>query len=314
MVLDASIHKRGLNLQDFDRLNEEFQLRKQSQLAQIERAKSGGQDPAALRLANEYEAAMKSGDTERANRLAAFAKIYDKNVTMTPDGQYVPLPGLPSALGNIEFGKESGTQQARDIYEPGRAGNVEAAKLEQQLGYGPRITSAEKTAQLEAEKAMDTSKKAGQDVSTLGAVSRAREVLPKATSGRLENILSSGARFFGKSTEKTQADAQLEIIGAELVSNVPRFEGPQSNIDVQFYREAAADVANPNKSVNDRLSALRAIEERIALRAAEGKLGGVDPVEESRRAILKQQGAMGGASPMQRDDLRGAIDYSEYFR
>lgn len=291
MAIDYKVLATPINsVSDYMRAQEEFELKKQLLKAQKEKLNKEVQsgvstnDPAALRLANEYEAALASGNVKKANMIAAFSKIYDKNVMMTPDGQYEPLPGLPSALGQIEFGKESGTQQARDVYEPSRAGEIEREKLAAQF-------------------VADQGKKAKQDVSTMGAVARAREILPKATSGRIENIVSAGARLFGESTEKTKADAQLEIIGAELVGNVPRFEGPQSNIDVQFYREAAADVANPNKSVDDRLAALQAIEDRIALRKSQGLLGEVDPVEESRRAIRNRQQEI-GISPAQREDLK----------
>lgn len=148
MPVDYTMLRKGTaSLGDFQRLQEEFELEKQRQIAS-----TTGQDPAALKLANEYEAAIKSGDTDRANRIAAFSKIYDKNVMQTSDGQYVPLPGLPQALGSLEFGKESGTQQAKDIYEPGRAGAVEGAKLQQQLGYEPQIKRAVKSAESSAEK------------------------------------------------------------------------------------------------------------------------------------------------------------------
>lgn len=96
--------------------------------------------------------------------------------------------------------------------------------------------------------------------SMIGLVDEARQVLPSATNGALQNIVTSGAAVGGLSTDQSKADARLKTIAAGLVANVPRFEGPQSNIDVQFYKEAAGDVANPNKPIGDRLEALNQIE------------------------------------------------------
>lgn len=48
---------------------------------------------------------------------------------------------------------------------------------------------------------------------------------------------------------------------------MPRFEGPQSDKDTQFYKEAAGDLANPSKPVETRMAALetlRALNEKYA--------------------------------------------------
>lgn len=66
---------------------------------------SQGSVPAALQLANEYQSAIKSGDINRANTIAAFAKTVDKNLQMTPQGTYQPLPGAGQALGQLEAQK-----------------------------------------------------------------------------------------------------------------------------------------------------------------------------------------------------------------
>lgn len=274
MTSDYKMLRAGVNsLSDFQRAQEEFELKK----AQL-KAQATGQDPASVKLANEIQKARASGDTQRLNDLQMSAKLLDRGVVYDQMGNPISMGGYGQAVGEIagaKKGYEANAQNVSDLYyDPQIAGGEARARLEQQLRYEPMITGAQREATNEADTLAELNKKARQDVTMTGSIQRAREILPQATSGRVENIASSVARIFGKSTDKTQADAQLEIIAAELVQNVPRFEGPQSNIDVQFYKDAAADVGNPNKSTGDRLAALQAIQDRIELRQSQGLLGG----------------------------------------
>lgn len=157
MASDYQMLRKGMNsFSDYMRLEDEFRMKKeqaarQAQMDALTMQKAqkeietgaASNDPAALRLANEYEAAIKSGDTDRANRIAAFSKIYDKNVMQTPDGQYVPLPGLPQALGNLKYGEnlggETATQQVRSAYEPGRAEDIATREMGVQLGNAAEL-------------------------------------------------------------------------------------------------------------------------------------------------------------------------------
>jgi hypothetical protein len=50
------------------------------------------------------------------------------------------------------------------------------------------------------------------------------------------------------------------VIEGALTSSVPRFEGPQGVLDVELYKQMAADVANISKPRKDRLAALDAME------------------------------------------------------
>ena len=67
------------------------------------------------------------------------------------------------------------------------------------------------------------------------------------------------AGVFGVGTTGAQAKAQLDVLGYNLVSNVPRFEGAQSDRDVALYERAAGDIANSEKPINVRLAALNTI-------------------------------------------------------
>lgn len=63
----------------------------------------------------------------------------------------------------------------------------------------------------------------------------------------------------GAGTKGAQAIAKLEVLSYPLLSNVPRFEGPQSDYDVQVYKQAAGDFGNASKPVATRLAALDAM-------------------------------------------------------
>lgn len=54
------------------------------------------------------------------------------------------------------------------------------------------------------------------------------------------------AAAFGKAPQGAQAAAQLKVIQAGLMTNMPRMEGPQSDRDVQLYRDASGQIGDPN--------------------------------------------------------------------
>jgi len=76
-------------------------------------------------------------------------------------------------------------------------------------------------------------------------VKEAKKVLPKATGSGAGAAVDVAAGFFGSSTSGAQATAQLRTIAGALISQMPRMEGPQSDRDVELYKQAAGDLANP---------------------------------------------------------------------
>lgn len=79
----------------------------------------------------------------------------------------------------------------------------------------------------------------------------------KATGSGIGSLLDTGASWFGVSTEGAQSTAQLGTIAGQLVSNMPRMEGPQSDKDVQMYKQMAGDLSNASLPVATRMAALR---------------------------------------------------------
>lgn len=94
----------------------------------------------------------------------------------------------------------------------------------------------------------------------MSAIPEARNALKIATGSGVGEVRDKVQGFFGKSTPPAQAAAKLDVLGAKFVGTVPRFEGPQSNTDVAFYKSAAADVANRSLPNETRLAALDTME------------------------------------------------------
>lgn len=98
--------------------------------------------------------------------------------------------------------------------------------------------------------------KASQATTIVGLIDEAKKLLPNATASGAGAIVDKALNAFGVSTASAEAAAQLDTLGAHLASNVPRFEGPQSDKDVALYKQAAGDVANRSLPYEQRVAAL----------------------------------------------------------
>ena len=168
------------------------------------------------------------------------------------------------------------------------AAAVEAAKQRAQLAALPQreaiqtqgaLDRARGEARIEndATRQAEADKKQRQARETLSMLDEAEKLLPQATGGGLEAARDSALGYFGVATEGSKATAALNLIAAKLIANVPRFEGPQSNIDVQFYREAAGDLANPQLPNEVRMAALQTMRNLQQKYADDGRVGPQQP-------------------------------------
>jgi hypothetical protein len=113
---------------------------------------------------------------------------------------------------------------------------------------------------MDAKTAADSKRGAG----LMSDIGRARQLL---SSGPTGSLAGAGAdwflRTFGASTKGGDTAASLETLGAWMASNVPRMEGPQSNIDVEYYRQMAGQIGDRTVPVSQRLSRLAELERRF---------------------------------------------------
>lgn len=96
----------------------------------------------------------------------------------------------------------------------------------------------------------------------LSAITDARRILQtgKATDSGIGNVMDAAGRAVGVTTKGAQDAARLEALSGWLVANVPRMEGPQSNIDVQNYTTMAGRVGDRTVPIAERLAALSEVE------------------------------------------------------
>jgi len=96
-------------------------------------------------------------------------------------------------------------------------------------------------------------------------------LIKKSTGSGIGSSIDSLAAKIGASTNGAQAIAELEPYVYPIVSNIPRFEGAQSDYDVKQYQRAAGDFANAEKPVKTRLAALQGMISLLKKYDKEGK-------------------------------------------
>tara|TARA_R110002051_G_scaffold325582_2_gene429060 strand:- start:7074 stop:8546 length:1473 start_codon:yes stop_codon:yes gene_type:complete len=87
----------------------------------------------------------------------------------------------------------------------------------------------------------------------------AEALLKNATGSRTGAAFDSVTGALGITTEGRKTTAQLEVLAGQLVSMMPRMEGPQSDKDVAMYKAMAGNISDPTKTVAERQAALKTI-------------------------------------------------------
>jgi hypothetical protein len=90
-------------------------------------------------------------------------------------------------------------------------------------------------------------------------INEAEKLIQGATGSYLGAGADIAARTVGISTEGAKNIASLKALEANLVLAMPRLEGPQSNLDQQLYREAAAQIGDPTVPADTKQAALNTI-------------------------------------------------------
>ena len=148
------------------------------------------------------------------------------------------------AEANIQAGKEITVKR-------------EGAKIETQKELN--LAEEKPTAQAKGEEKAKPTKRYGNAIEVYGVAKEINEQLPRATGSAIGAKVDDVAAFFGYSTEGAQATAKLQVLADKILKNVPRFEGPQSDRDVDAYKEAAGKLADPNTPNETRAAAFKTI-------------------------------------------------------
>lgn len=97
--------------------------------------------------------------------------------------------------------------------------------------------------------------------SVLGLVAAAKPLLDSATGSTAGALRDSAMSLIGKDSDASKAAARLAVIGGQLVSKMPKMSGPQSDKDVQLYREMAGRIGDPSVTSGNKAAALQTIQE-----------------------------------------------------
>lgn len=99
------------------------------------------------------------------------------------------------------------------------------------------------------------------------------ETIKQSTGSIIGTGVDWAGRLVGYSTDGAKAIAKLNALAGQLTALQPKMSGPQSDKDVQLYREMAGDLNNSTLPVETRLEALKVIK---ALNDKYAKHAGVD--------------------------------------
>lgn len=124
------------------------------------------------------------------------------------------------------------------------------------IGKGPKLS--------ETGKANQKRQIASQGVGD--AIAQARDLLTGKGGQELPTQSGIGAgvdyaaSIFGITPKGAKSADRLKVVGGSLVQKVPRFEGPQSDKDVSYYKEVAGRIGDPTVPIDRRLAALEEVE------------------------------------------------------
>jgi hypothetical protein len=218
------------------------------------------QNPASIK---EYEYLQKllKDDPEAAARY--------QSILQPPRSAYFQGQTVYDSKGNIvplNFDTRTGKWALGDIAgytQPGALPNMPAPRPSGPLlpaGSNPKVVADKTAAETEARTTTEAQSK--RDFNMGGVtdiVDQADAILSgetKPTSSRIGTAIDTAAALIGRAPEGAAQADQLKVLGGYLVSKMPRMEGPQSDKDVEVYRQMAADVGNSSLPIERRQAAL----------------------------------------------------------
>jgi len=220
---------------------------------------------------------MESTGVDFPTALQAVQTGFRQNMLMGADGSLQIIPGATDAKSALEAAETTGRKQVELQYDPLITGGEAEARNASDLQYAAPQAEQSAIGKATGEAMGGVQKKTVNAPQVLALVEQAKGILPYATGGGFAALMAQGKQYAGMSDQATQADAQLDVISAGLLNNVPRMEGPQSDADRISYEKAAGDVGNRSLPTGNRLAALQVIEglQRKYLGASQGASGGV---------------------------------------
>lgn len=149
---------------------------------------------------------------------------------------------------------------------------------------------AKSTATATAERAASIQKKGADATSTLTTLDMADSLIDLATGSAGGAAVNKVASWLGYAPDGAQAIASLKVLQANLMTSMPRMEGPQSDKDVQLYREAAGQIGDPAIPAAIKKAAVKTIREINKRYQERAGIGGESRPQNSGPAIGSVEG------------------------
>lgn len=200
--------------------------------------------------------------SELAKTQQVFATATDPAVKERARQDIIGLQRELQRAGAPAIGAAPPAGAGRGVVNPaiGPAANVTALSPAEQATNEANRTKAVDTAK--ADVARDTARQAaGKQFQQMQSnATKALELLSKNPTGSGMGAAADAALgFIGQPTESSKTADALEALSGWMVSNVPRMEGPQSNVDVLNYQKMAGRVGDRSLPVENRKEALAVV-------------------------------------------------------
>jgi len=157
---------------------------------------------------------------------------------------------------------------SQDVLQPGAAPGAVAASLPKTLAPN-QMPEHEFNVHAAGKQGEAAASLASQKAKAPGIIGEAKSLLDPGPEGQMPTQSGIGSAvdriggWFGMSPAGAPEAARLKVVGGNLTSLVPRFEGPQSDRDTQAYREMAGQIGDDTIPVPQRLAALNQVETLI---------------------------------------------------
>lgn len=92
-----------------------------------------------------------------------------------------------------------------------------------------------------------------------------KQLINSSTGSYLGQARDFAGRIVGHATDPAKALNVLQMRAATLGGNMPRFEGPQSDADRQYYLQMAGDLGNPSKTAAEKLEAYKELRRMFSM-------------------------------------------------
>lgn len=208
-----------------------------------------------------------------------FVDDYTGNLVSSLDNSVSPDAQLSS--WTQQRGQNMTDQRAREANDVNRMG--QRTQLVNDPTQGPMLvdkgTGQARQVMLngQAVPGENAAKKAAAGKNLMPLIGQAERLIDGATGSYGGAGIDQLARLAGVSTDGAQNIAQLRVLEGNIMMAQPRMEGPQSNMDVELYRQMAAQIGDPtvpNATKKAALNTLRTLYDKYDAGQRGGNAGG----------------------------------------